>query len=47
VWAALAVGRRPESKGNMIVVIMPSFGERYLSSFMEYEASLKRARVTV
>jgi cysteine synthase A len=34
VWAAIEVAKRPESKGMMVVVILPDTGERYISTWL-------------
>ncbi|MCB2141395.1 cysteine synthase A [bacterium] len=41
VWAALEVGRRPEMEGKLIVAIIPSPAERYLSTWIFADINLE------
>ena len=45
LYAALQVAAREENRGKLIVTIIPSFGERYLTTWLYEEAAVSAPRI--
>lgn len=45
LYAALQVAAREENRGKLVVTIIPSFGERYLSTWLYEEATASAPRI--
>jgi cysteine synthase A len=46
IWAALQVAKRPENRGKIIVAIVPSSAERYLSAWLFAEVNVDSDDIT-
>lgn len=47
IWASLQLAARPENQGKLLVTIIPSFGERYLSTDLYKDLLAENGRTNV